>query len=70
MRQGRIAGELPRGASQEDILRLAAFEEKVRRDSTSAAVCDAGRIVHRPRHCLAAFSDRDRIFRPSFGRPR
>jgi ABC-type sugar transport system ATPase subunit len=29
MRQGRIAGELPRGASQEDILRLAAFEEKV-----------------------------------------
>jgi ABC-type sugar transport system ATPase subunit len=28
MRQGRIAGELPRGASQEDILRLAAFEEK------------------------------------------
>jgi len=29
MRQGRIAGELPRGATQEDILRLAAFEEKV-----------------------------------------
>jgi len=29
MRQGRIAGELPRGASQEEILRLAAFEEKV-----------------------------------------
>jgi ABC-type sugar transport system ATPase subunit len=29
MRQGRIAGELPRGSSQEDILRLAAFEEKV-----------------------------------------
>jgi ABC-type sugar transport system ATPase subunit len=29
MRQGRLAGELPRGASQEDILRLAAFEEKV-----------------------------------------
>jgi ABC-type sugar transport system ATPase subunit len=28
MRQGRLAGELPRGASQEDILRLAAFEEK------------------------------------------
>jgi ABC-type sugar transport system ATPase subunit len=31
MRQGRIAGELPRGAPQEDILRLAAFEEKVSR---------------------------------------
>jgi ABC-type sugar transport system ATPase subunit len=29
MRQGSLAGELPRGASQEDILRLAAFEEKV-----------------------------------------
>jgi len=29
MRQGRLAGELPRGASQEEILRLAAFEEKV-----------------------------------------
>jgi len=29
MRQGTIAGELPRGATQEDILRLAAFEEKV-----------------------------------------
>jgi ABC-type sugar transport system ATPase subunit len=28
MRQGRLAGELARGASQEDILRLAAFEEK------------------------------------------
>jgi ABC-type sugar transport system ATPase subunit len=28
MRQGRIAGELPRGTSQEEILRLAAFEEK------------------------------------------
>ena len=29
MRQGRLAGELPRGATQEEILRLAAFEEKV-----------------------------------------
>jgi ABC-type sugar transport system ATPase subunit len=28
MRQGRIAGELPRGSTQEEILRLAAFEEK------------------------------------------
>jgi ribose transport system ATP-binding protein len=27
MRQGRLAGELARGASQENILRLAAFEE-------------------------------------------
>ena len=29
MRQGRLAGGLPRGASQEDILRLAALQEKV-----------------------------------------
>jgi len=27
MRQGRLAGELPHGASQEEILRLAAFQE-------------------------------------------
>ena len=27
MRQGRLAGELPRGSSQEEIMRLAALQE-------------------------------------------